>query len=359
MTSDLLEPFVLLRNPTTYRPSDWDLTADEQGRAYWINLFQTNFRTILKLAVEMALARGTPLDMAEQQASSCAADFDQQLTAFAAQPSAFGEVGILTLDRWRDATLRRHGYEDPFLDLKNRENERMLPLLPVVCAQLDEIANEGEKLFAAIQGIFAGNIFDMGATATAKAFLTQSPDFFATRQTLRPRPWLVDDYDSFAARVLKGPPHRKLIFFIDNAGSDFLLGALPLMRLVARRGTRIVLAANERPSLNDMTIHDVQNWWPRILQAEPSLRDLPIVLVSTGTGEPLIDLARVSSGLNHAAQDADLVILEGMGRGVESNFDVTLEVDTLNIAMLKDPAVAGRIGGQVFDLVCRFVPVNA
>jgi uncharacterized protein with ATP-grasp and redox domains len=154
------------------------------------------------------------------------------------------------------------------------------------------------------------------------------------------------------------PPHRKAVFFIDNAGSDFLLGALPLTRLLGRRGTHIVLAANERPSLNDMTIHDVRAWWPRILAIEPSLNDVHIDLVSTGTGEPLIDLARVSNELNTAARDADLVILEGMGRGVESNFDVALTVDTFNIAMLKDPAVAARIGGQVFDLVCRFVPVS-
>jgi hypothetical protein len=171
----LLEPFVLLRYPQTYRPSDWNLSVDEQGRAYWINLFQTNFRTILTLGVEMAIARGASVHAAEDQARRCAADFDQQLAAFASRPADFGEVGILTLDRWRDATLRRHGYEDPFLDLKNRENERMLPLLPLVCAQLDEITDDSARFFAAIQGIFAGNIFDMGATATAKAFLNQSP----------------------------------------------------------------------------------------------------------------------------------------------------------------------------------------
>jgi hypothetical protein len=41
--------------------------------------------------------------------------------------------------------------------------------------------------------IFAGNIFDMGADATAKAFLGRSPDFFNTRATLPKRPWRIDD----------------------------------------------------------------------------------------------------------------------------------------------------------------------
>jgi type II pantothenate kinase len=229
----------------------------------------------------------------------------------------------------------------------------MLPLLPKVCREIDALAGEAQ-FRSLIEGIFAGNIFDMGADATAKAFLDQSPDFFATRQALRPRPWLFDDYDALAKRMLEGPMHRKAVFFIDNAGSDFLLGALPMMRWLAMRGTRVILAANERPTLNDMTIHDVNVWWPRIVETEPSLKSLPIERVSSGTGEPLIDLTEVSENLNRAAQDADLVILEGMGRGVESNFNAKFSCDVLKIAMIKDALVAKRHGGSVFDIVCRF-----
>jgi type II pantothenate kinase len=103
-----------------------------------------------------------------------------------------------------------------------------------------------------------------------------------------------------------------------------------------------------------MTIHDVKNWWPRILETEPSLKNLPITPISTGTGEPLIDLSAVSDDLNTAAKDADLIILEGMGRGVESNLDAAFSCDALNLAMLKDLAVAHRIGGKLYDVVCRF-----
>src|SRR5688572_32558756 len=54
-------------------------------------------------------------------------------------------------------------------------SERMLPLLPAVCAQLDVLSG-GAQLRAIVDGIFAGNIFDMGAEATAKAFIGQSPE---------------------------------------------------------------------------------------------------------------------------------------------------------------------------------------
>ena len=116
----------------------------------------------------------------------------------------------------------------------------------------------------------------------------------------------------------------------------------------------MVVAANERPTLNDMTVHDVRRWWGRILEAEGSFGELPISIVSTGTGEPLIDLARVSRELNEASAGADLVVLEGMGRGVESNLDAAFSCDGLNLAMLKDAAVARRVGGKVYDVVCRF-----
>jgi type II pantothenate kinase len=90
------------------------------------------------------------------------------------------------------------------------------------------------------------------------------------------------------------------------------------------------------------------------LEVEPSLGGLPISFVSTGTGEPLIDLEKVSDELNAAAADADLVVLEGMGRGVESNLDAAFSCDALNLAMLKDEAVAKRVGGKLYDVVCRF-----
>jgi type II pantothenate kinase len=116
----------------------------------------------------------------------------------------------------------------------------------------------------------------------------------------------------------------------------------------------VVIAANELPTLNDMSVHDVRAWWPRVLKAEPSLGKLPFEIVSTGTAEPLIDLANVSDDLNRASADADLVILEGMGRAVESNFTAAFSCDALKIAMIKVPIVAERLGGKLYDVVCKF-----
>ena len=345
-------PFVKLADPSSYVACSWDLVADRAGLDYWVEFFSTHIDVILGLGVEAAVARGESEADALARAAACRAAYLPFFAGVRRDPVGHGRVTILTLDEWRDGLLRRHGFDDAFVDLKDRENRRMLPLLATVCRELDAMA-EADALRAAVEGVFAGNIFDMGAKATAAKFRSESPDFFQTRRLLPGRPWRVDDYDALAAAWL-GEPYRKAVFFVDNAGSDFLLGAVPQCRWLARRGTKVVIAANERPSLNDMTAADVRAWWPRVLAAEPSLAGLAIKIVSTGTGEPLIDLSSVSDELNAASEDADLVILEGMGRGVESNLNAAFSCDAANLAMLKDEAVAARLGGRVFDVVCRF-----
>lgn len=345
--------FCKLANPERYCACTWDLTADGRGRQVWVEFFKRHFKTILSLGVAAEVRRGQSEGAARERAEQCQERFYRIMDGFARDPQAHGRVDILTFDAWRDGLLREHGFADPFLDVKNQENEKILPMLPVVCRQLDALSGP-EQAKAVIEGVFAGNIYDLGSEATARSFLGASPDFFAIRRKLAPRPWLMDDFDALVERLLSPRGYGKMVFFIDNAGSDFLLGALPMMRWMARRGTRVVLAANELPTLNDMTIHDVRAWWPRILQAERSLADLPIELVSTGTAEPLIDLRRVSEELNAACAEADLVVLEGMGRAVESNLEAEFACDSLKIAMVKMAAVAERLGGKLYDLVCRF-----
>ncbi len=348
-----LEPFCKLADPKRYQPCSWNLTADLAGRTHWVEFFKRHINTILTLGIESETARGASIEEVQRRAKACKTAFNKTFDAYYADPNPHGRVTILILDNWRDIILREHGFGDAFIDLKARENEKMLPFLPGVCQQIDALSG-APQIRALTEGIFAGNIFDMGAEATTKAFLHGGPDFFQIRAKLKPRPWLIDDYDALENRLLNGSPHKKAVFFVDNAGSDFLLGALPFMRWLARRGAQIVLTANERPTLNDMTIHDVRNWWPRILATEPSFASLPIQLITSGTGEPLIDLGAVSPELNAASHDADLIILEGMGRGIESNIDAIFTCDALNIGMIKDEGVAGYVGGSLYDLVCRF-----
>src|SRR6478672_3381706 len=108
-----MERFRLLADPAAYVGCEWDLSAVAEGRAYWVGLFKRHFRTILKLGVEMVAARGGDLAEADVRAARAAAELDARLDAFAADPSGGGRVTIITMDQWRDAILRRHGFVDP------------------------------------------------------------------------------------------------------------------------------------------------------------------------------------------------------------------------------------------------------
>lgn len=353
-----MNPFCRLHDPSTYVASPWDFSHDAAARIHFIAFFRQQYRQTLRLAVDQAALDGQDRAAAQRRADECQIRFFGFLDQLERDPTQFGRVTILTIDHIRDGFLREAGFADPYLHQKHQQNAHALPLLASVCRDLDDLTGR-DQLEAAIRGAMAGNIFDMGVAATAQLMLSRNLDFTATCSSLPPRPWRVDGLDALADRVLSGPPHRKAIVFVDNAGSDFVLGMLPLCRYLARRGTQVVIAGNELPTLNDMARSDIQGLWPQLLSAEPSLVPLPIRVVSTGTGEPLIDLLAVSDELNTEAADADLVILEGMGRALESNFDAQFNCDALKLAMIKEEFVAAWLGGNLYDVVCRFDPARA
>src|SRR5690242_20022583 len=101
--------FVKLTDPKTYIACPWDLVADVEGRAYWVEFFKRHINTILKLGIEAAIARDEPSESAHQRADACREEFNARFDDFAARPMLHGPVTIVTLDKWRDQTLRNHG----------------------------------------------------------------------------------------------------------------------------------------------------------------------------------------------------------------------------------------------------------
>lgn len=120
-------------------------------------------------------------------------------------------------------------------------------------------------------------------------FLLQVP-FRQTVEGLVARPWAVDNLDAALDTLTRPHPYTHTIAFTDNAGADAVLGVhsnnvkhicvtlcvgapstamlmtwtfhltgmLPFTRELLRRGTRVSLAANETPSINDITAAELQ-----------------------------------------------------------------------------------------------------
>src|SRR4051794_40596080 len=117
-----MTPFCKLADPSTYVACSWELSQDVDGRTHWIGFFKRHLETILALGAAAARERGEAGDSVDTRADACRREFHQIFDAFAAAPDAHGRATILTLVHWRDGTLRKHGFADAFVDLKNREN---------------------------------------------------------------------------------------------------------------------------------------------------------------------------------------------------------------------------------------------
>ncbi len=354
-----LSAFSLLADPANYVVSDVDLLSDAGAREYWLKLFSEHFQHVLE-AARQAYGR-----QFARQAQRAGQQFAATIESLRSSPQPIdGRLGVVELCRLREKALRDYGLKDPFRHVKLRENRVAAGLYGEAVASIAALPLE-QRWDRLVRGVFAGNIFDLGSAATM-GYARERVDFEQVIAQIRPRPWRIDDFDELSALLPTSggepAPWAKAIVFVDNAGADFILGVMPLARQLAGHGTHVVLAANELPSLNDITVDETIEIVQQLAAEDEELATYVSAelfeVVSTGNDIPLIDLAQVSQELNEAAADADLVVLEGMGRSVESNLQTRFTVDSIQLCLLKDPAVAARVGGEVFDCVCMYRPAE-
>jgi uncharacterized protein with ATP-grasp and redox domains len=159
-------------------------------------------------------------------------------------------------------------------------------------------------------------------------------------------------------KKLQRSSYKKALLFVDNSGADVILGMLPFARELVRHGTEVVIAANELPSINDITFAELDGLLPQIAAIDDvlckAISSQKLVVISSGNALPVIDLLQVSSELVEMAGDADFVCLEGMGRSIETNLNARLGCDVLKIGMVKHPEVAAELGGRMLDCVVKF-----
>lgn len=335
-----------------YRACDWDLAQDSAGRDAWV-------RTFIEHADELlAQTRESYPEAPPERLAAFRRAFVAAMESVAATPQRYPRIDILLLDELREGMQREYGFPDPFAAVKARVNRAALADLPVLLAELDAVASPAAEVELLARGLMAGNLFDLGARVTADQFRQNGHQFWAARDALGPRPWFIDHVERWQARWATGRPYRHAVLFVDNAGGDVCLGCLPLARWMNRHGTRVTLAANSRPALNDITAAELIE----LLAVAAGFDDAVaravseelLVVVATGTGAPLLDLTALSPECVAAAADADLLVLQGMGRALESNFDARFRCAVLRTAVVKDELLARRLGARLMDCVFRF-----
>nr|GEW35849.1 hypothetical protein [Tanacetum cinerariifolium] len=142
----------------------------------------------------------------------------------------------------------------------------------------------------------------------AELFSKDGMSFLASCQNIVPRPWVIDDLDTFISKWAK-KAWKKAVIFVDNSGADVVLGILPFARELLRRGTQVVLAANDLPSINDITYYELLEIISKLKDENGQLMGVDtqnLLIANSGNDLPVIDLSSVSQELAYLASDADL-----------------------------------------------------
>lgn len=380
-----LEVFPLLADPKTYEPNTIDL-SDHSELEYWFTVLSEHLPDL----VDKAVASEGGTDDAKRRGDAFARAFSAHLARLMEDPAAYGKLGLANLLELREECLREFYFVDAYRSIKQRENEASLAVLPDLLMEIDSM-NEETRLLTLIEGVLAANIFDWGSRACVDLYHKGTIiEIYRMSRKKMQRPWRVDDFDLFKERILgsgdkKPAPHKRALLFVDNSGADVILGMLPLARELLRRGTEVVLVANSLPALNDVTAMELPDIVAeaakhcdilrRAAEAggllvdaminiqdaskENSVSAVPLMVVENGCGSPCIDLRQVSSELAAAAKDADLIILEGMGRALHTNFNARFKCDALKLAMVKNQRLAEKlIKGNIYECVCRYEPAG-
>jgi type II pantothenate kinase len=359
MNNQIGHTLPLLYHADEYVPCSWNLKKEPARRRYWLGVFSHNFQNALQEFTIVGQKRGMAKLELERRIGLALELFRAFLSKAENTPEALPRLDVLEICKARATALKEAGIDDPYFLVKQRENDQALKFLPVVLAELDGLPDT-LRIEALARGIFAGNLFDTGSNKAMEKLEEEKGEFMVTRDRVGPRPWLIDDLDSFSFRLLHGPSYHCACLLVDNAGSDIVLGIVPFARELLQRGTMVILAANSEPSLNDITYAELQALTSRLAAIDAliagALESGRLLIVESGCGTPLIDLTDLSHELCQTVRQngTDLLVLEGMGRSLESNFEARFTCDCIKTAMIKSPDVADWLGGELYDLVFKF-----
>lgn len=171
---------------------------------------------------------------------------------------------------------------------------------------------------------------------------------------------------------------------VSSAGSGARLGH------VARKGALAASRPSVRPSVGVcVLLRGRRRSQPSLcVSCRTGLRDDRLTLVQSGSSSPCLDLRselapRLASSLSSTPplsvlfmcvaaifspcsrldkelamvvreRRTDLVIVEGMGRAIHTNYYATFSCESLKMAVIKNSWLADRLGGKLFSVVFKY-----
>ncbi|KAJ1860635.1 hypothetical protein LPJ73_001298 [Coemansia sp. RSA 2703] len=344
-----------------YVPDTVDLAGDAAQRAYWVAAMERNTRGLLRMAADGSLPGGSTSDDTAQRMQAFGTLYLRHLRRLGSQPTAYGPMSVRALLGLREQCLHEVGLYDIFAEAKRRETDAALAQLPALLAETDGMAPPEARLELLVRNVLAGNMFDWGAAELRGAIAAGALDFAAARERIT-WPARLDNAREFAAHAVR-QPYARAVVFVDNSGADVCLGVLPFARFLAAQGTCVVLAANSRPALNDVTAGELDDIVARVAEADVGVRDAlaagRLAVCGTGSSGPCLDLRKLDERLVALCADADLVVIVGMGRAIHTNYRARFTCDSLKLAVFKNQMAADAAGASIYDALCVFERASA
>ncbi|KAG1697217.1 Pantothenate kinase 4 [Nymphon striatum] len=347
----------LLTDPGEYCPDTDDLTKDVDARNYWLDCFQNGIDDFAKKIVMSQPGSLTASDRAEKFKQK----YSSRLDLLRNQPFLYGILSVRVLLHTREHYMNEFQFLDPYLQQKHTENELAMKFLSARLQMLERMPWI-DRQTEIVKGILAGNVFDWGAKEIVKLFQESNFGFQEALKKLPDRPWLQDGFNQWILQLKENCAYKCAAIFVDNSGADIVLGIFPFVVELLKNKTKVLLCANSKPALNDVTHYELQvlvkqaaNFSEIMHQA---LINNNLLVMDSGQGSPCLDLSRLSSEVANEMINSktDLIVLEGMGRAIHTNLEAKFSCDIIKAAVLKNHWLANRLEGKLFDVIFKFEP---
>ncbi|RKO97700.1 hypothetical protein CXG81DRAFT_15336 [Caulochytrium protostelioides] len=342
-------PLACLRRP--YRPDTIHSTGSGRDALLWINSMKR-----ASPFVELIQAHD-PSPSAALRAAEFSRLYRDHMERLEKEPHLYGHLSLRFLLDLREQCLREMGFSDIFAPIKAKDTEIALQSLAACVAATDALASDRERFLALVSNVLAGNMYDWGAAALQDALFCGAGSMPLSSAAAKINPGTASHDSNSSPRIITAFP-RKMLLFTDNSGPDAVLGILPLARFFLQRGTHVILAANDRPALNDITAEELTALIPRTRTIDPVWADAlargQLQVMDSGSDSTCLDLTRLAHALVDAAADIDFVVIEGMGRAIHTNFLARFTVPALKIGVFKNAHVAEALGVRLFDPLVKF-----
>ncbi|CAI2356820.1 unnamed protein product [Caenorhabditis sp. 36 PRJEB53466] len=352
-------PFSLLADKDG-KPDTIDFNKDAQARNFWIEILDKTTTDMSKFAMSSQQNCTQQVEMMSR-AGDFTAEFMKMMILIKEHPVAYGNSNARNMLEVREQILQEKGFDDIYVQKKHEENRSALAQLPTILASIDKLREIPNNERAAIEYVsrvlLAGNVFDWGAKEVVKMMSSERGLSFQNAiDHVEDRPWLFDGFDTFYQHHKK---YRSVLIFVDNSGCDYILGIIPFARELLRNGSKVIICANSSPALNDLTYREMVDLAPALKRADKDLakfiEEEQMMFVQSGQESPCLDARRVHQDLNDIVEkhQTDLVVIEGMGRALHTNFHVKFKCDSLKAAVIKTQWLADRLGGKMFSVVFK------